>query len=174
MAFAMRQTRVNENGPVVRWLTTQQAVHASRRAGIAPCLWLVVLLIGMPPVTAAPVATARWTIGHAAVQADPGARGQLQVKLSLRNQGQADRSTVQLFGRWVPAAQASRRIAAQELSMFALLGRYEREVALKQTAVVTAPLAPLRPPPSSAHVLELAVLTGAAMTDQGRVAVHAP
>jgi hypothetical protein len=113
---------------------------------------------------------ARWTIGHAAVQMDPGARGQLQVKLSLRNQGQADRTPVQLFGRWIPPGQAARRIAPQELSTFALLGRYEREVAMKQTAVVSGSLAALRQPPPT-YALELVTVTGTMITDQRRVGI---
>lgn len=168
MAFAIRHARADEIGGVVRWPITQQSVHLSGRAGTAICLGIVVLL-AILPATATPAAAARWTIGQAALQADPGAHGQLQVKLSLRNQGQADRSTVRLFGRWVPAAQAPRKIASQELSTFALLGRYEREVAMKQTAVVTGSLAALRQPPA-AYVLELVTVTGTTITDQRRVA----
>lgn len=126
-------------------------------------------------LTASATATdgARWTIGHVAVQMNP-AHGQLQVKLSLRNEGRPDRIAVQLFGRWVSAGEAPRKIAPRELARFALLGRYQREVAMKQTAIVTAPLTALRLPPSGSHVLELAVFTGTTVTDQGRIAVPSP
>lgn len=39
---------------------------------------------------------------------------------------------------------------------------------MKQTAIVTSSLAPLGRPPAG-HVLDLAVLTGATITDQKRV-----
>ncbi len=99
-------------------------------------------------------------------------QGRLQVKLSLRNQGKPDRAAVRLFGRWVTAGQPPQTLTPQELRAFVLLGRYEREVAMKQTVIVTAPLAALRSPPTGSHVLELAVFTGTAVTDQGRIAVR--
>lgn len=128
------------------------------------------LLSGVLSAGSAPAAdAARWIIGHAAVQTDPSAHGQLHVKLSLRNQGRPDRAAVQLYGRWLPATQAPHKVTAQELRAFALLGRYEREVAMKQTAIVTGSLAVLHPPPAT-HVLELIVVTDRAVTDQRRVA----
>lgn len=109
------------------------------------------------------VGVAQWTIGRAVIQADPG--GKPQVNLSLRNQGKPDQSQVQLLGRWFPAGQGPRKLTREELSRFVLLGRFQRETAMKQTAIVSNSLAPLGRPPAG-HVLELVVLTGAAITDQ--------
>lgn len=111
---------------------------------------------------------AQWTIGRAVIQADPGGRGKLQVKLSLRNQGRPDPSQVQLIGRWIPAGQGPRKLTREELSRFVLLDRFQRETAMKQTAIVISSLTPLGRPPLG-YVLELVVLTSEAITDQKRI-----
>lgn len=123
-----------------------------------------------PATAISSAGVAQWTIGRAVIQADPGGRGRLQVKLSLRNEGKPDQSQVQLIGRWIPAGQDPRKLMREDLSRFVLLGRFQRETAMKQTAIVTSSLVPLGRPPAG-HVLELVVLTGAAITDQRRVAV---
>lgn len=172
MGFAIRRARAIESKRRVRCPARAQAARRVLRPGAGVRRWIAVLASGLfLTASAAATDTARWTIGHVALQMDSGAHGQLQVKLSLRNQGKPDRVPVRLFGRWIATAQAPRRITAQDLRAFVLLGRYEREVAMKQTAVVTAPLTALRSPPPGSDLLELAVFTGTVMTDQGRVAV---
>ena len=136
---------------------------------VAAALIAISVSIANPAMAAA---GAKWTVGRAAIQADPSGPGKPpQVKLSLRNQGQPDQSPVQLAGRWVPEKQPPRKITQQELPSFVLLGRFQKEVAMKHTAIIASSLGPLGRSPAG-HAVELVVLTGPAITDQGRVSLH--
>lgn len=172
-AIGFRQDE--QNGLIVICPTTIRMTQDLRRWGGKLLRWvagmaLIAGLMILPEAAIGGAGVAHWTIGRAVIQADPSRGGKPQVNLSLRNQGKPDQSQVQLIGRWIPAGQSRRKLVREELSRFVLLDRFQRETAMKQTAVVTSSLAPLGRPPAG-HVLELVVLTGAAITDQQRVCV---
>jgi len=115
--------------------------------------------------TAAPL----WKIGRAVVEwrvasskQVPPAQNIPVLKLSLRNEGGAGNLPVQIFGRWV--------VQSTPPPSFVLLGSYQREVTLTQTAILEAPLVPLRTAPSAKAGLEVVVLTGGNETDRKWIA----
>ncbi len=80
------------------------------------------------------------------------------LKLSLRNEGGGGNLPVQIFGRWM--------VQSAPPPSFVLLGTYQQEVALTQTAILEAPLTALRGVPSVKALLEVVVLTGGKETDR--------
>lgn len=110
-----------------------------------------------------------WKIGRAVIEWRAPVSGQVPpapntavLKLSLRNEGGAGSLPVQIFGRWVIQS-------APPLS-FVLLDTYQQEVTLTQTAILEAPLTPLRTAPSAKAVLEVLVATGGKETDRKWIA----
>ncbi len=173
MVRAIECGRDEQNGLTVVCPATVRMTQGLSRRGRMFLRWVAAMVLSaglmmLPDTAISGAGVAQWTIGRAVIQADPGGRGKPQVNLSLRNQGRPDQSQVQLIGRWIPAGQGPRKLTREELSRFVLLGRFQRETAMKQTAIVTSSLAPLGRPPLG-HVLELVVLTGAAITDQKRI-----
>jgi hypothetical protein len=127
-------------------------------------MMLMALVLGgiLAGATSAPL----WRIGRAVIEWRPTTPGQAPagqrvavLKLSLRNEGAAGNLPVQIFGRWAMQPQPPQH-------GFTLLGSYVQEVALKQTAILEAGLAPLRMIPPGKPVLELVVTTGGNETDR--------
>ncbi len=120
--------------------------------------------IGFAGVMAITTGTPVWKIGRAVVEWREPASKQVTVaqniavlKLSLRNEGGAGNLPVQIFGRWV--------VQSGPPESFVLLGTYQREVALTQTAILEAPLMPLKIAPVAKALLEVVVSTGGQETD---------
>jgi hypothetical protein len=127
-------------------------------------MMLLALVLGAMIVAA--TTTPLWRIGRAVIEWRPTVPGQAPagqriavLKLSLRNEGVAGNLPVQIFGRWAMQPQPPQH-------GFTLLGSYVQEVALKQTAILEAGLAPLRMIPPGKPVLELVVTTGGNETDR--------
>jgi len=127
-------------------------------------LSLALLGLGLAGIITIGAAPPLWKIGRAVVEWRTAAPGQVSpgqnipvLKLSLRNEGGAGIFPVQIFGRW--AAQSA---PPQSLT---LLGSYQREVALAQTAILEAPLIPMSKAPPGKVVLEIVVTTGGNTTD---------
>jgi len=131
-----------------------------------PTLFSIALLgLGFAGVMAVGTAPPLWKIGRTVFEWRAPSPGQVPpgqnipiVKLSLRNEGGAGNLPVQIFGRW--AAQSA------PPQPFALLGSYQREVALTQTAILEAPLTPLTKAPPGKLILEIVVTTGGTETDR--------
>jgi len=133
-----------------------------------PTLFSIALLgLGFAGVMAIGTAPPLWKIGRAVVEwraLSPGQSLPVQktpvLKLSLRNEGGAGTLPVQIFGRW-----ATQSAPPQS---FALLGSYQREVALTQTAIIEVSLTPLasRSPPTGKVLLEMVITTGGKETDK--------
>lgn len=173
MVRAIECGRDEQNGLTVVCPATVRMTQGLSRWGRLLLHWVAATVLSaglmmLPDTAISGAGVAQWTIGRAVIQADPNGGGKPQVNLSLRNRGRPDQSQVQLLGRWIPAGQGPRKLTREDLSRFVLLGRFQRETAMKQTAIVTSSLAPLGRP-AAGHVLELVVLTGATITGQKRV-----
>lgn len=140
-----------------------------------------IALLGLSLVGAATVATAPvWKIGRAvfewkapvSVQIQPGqpavpptaAQAIPILKISLRNEGVAGNLPVQIFGRWLAVPVTT------PPPQFTLLGTYQQQVALTQTAIVEAPLAALSKAPAGKLTLEISITTGGLETDRKSIA----
>jgi hypothetical protein len=153
-------TTVAEVGSVKR--------NAKRRyfTSYSPSIISFALLgLGFAGVMAITSAAPLWKIGRAVIEWRTPTSGQLApapgtavLKLSLRNEGGKGSLPVQIFGRWVIES-------APPLS-FVLLNTYQQEVTLTQTAILEAPLTPLRTAPSAKAVLEVLVATGGKESDR--------
>ena len=137
--------------------------------------FVIIALLGFSLVGAATIGTPTpvWKIGRAvfewrtlpltqsapaqATKAAPAASIPV-LKLSLRNEGGAGNLPVQIFGRWIAQSAPPQS--------FILLGSYQQQVALVQTAIVEAPLTSLSQAPPGKLFLEIAVMTGGKETDR--------
>ncbi|MBM2802260.1 MAG: hypothetical protein HW419_153 [Deltaproteobacteria bacterium] len=130
-----------------------------------PLLSIALLGLGLAGVLTIGSASPQWKIGRAVVEWRAPLAGQAQpgqtipvLKLSLRNEGGAGTLPVQIFGRWAaPSAPPQ---------SFTLLGSYQQQVALTLTAIVEAPLTPLKGAPAGRLALEAVVMTGERETDR--------
>ncbi len=130
---------------------------------------LAFLGFGLAGVMAITTTAPLWKIGRAVVEwrvaaSKPIAAAQNipVLKLSLRNEGGAGKLPVEIFGRWV--------VQSAPLQSFVSLGTYRREVALTRTAILEAPLTPLRTAPAMKAALEVVVSTGGRETDRKWIA----
>lgn len=140
----------------------------SWRPALVVAVLLAVSLVGAATIgTPAPV----WKIGRAVFEwrtplPIPGQTAPSQaipvLKISLRNEGGPGNLPVQIFGRWLAAN-------VQPLT-FTLLGTYQQQVALMQTAIVDAPLTALSKAPAGKLVLEISVTTDGKETDRKSIA----
>jgi hypothetical protein len=126
--------------------------------GTAPPLWKIgraVFEWRAPLVAALPQ-------GQTPPAQPPPAQAIPVLKLSLRNEGGAGSLPVQIFGRWAaPAAPPQ---------SFLLLGSYQQQVALTQTAIVEASLTALSKAPAGKLTLEISVTTGGKESDRKSIA----
>ena len=78
------------------------AEERESRMKSAACWWALLMLGAGLAASAADPYQASWKIGRAAFEAQPRASGtkELNVKLSLRNEGRPGHATVRILGRW--------------------------------------------------------------------------
>jgi hypothetical protein len=135
-----------------------------------------------------------WTIGRAVIvkqQRRMSSSPVLYLKLSLRNIGSPGQLPVRIYGRWSIAAQNRRwgstgwrgteqstgpnsRKSRQSMPKgMRLLGLFDREVNLNQTAILSVPLTRLGVPQRGTTRLEVVVTTASSVTDHRFVALMA-
>ena len=134
-------------------------MNHSRRQSLRLAVRVLILVASATAAIAwaRPLSGPRWTVGRAVIDSPGGA---MVLKLSLRNVGSPGRLPVRIYGRWMDAASRARP---------RLLGSYQREVALTQTAILQMSLAALGLPRERGARLELVVTTNSTVTDRSYV-----
>ncbi len=134
-------------------------MNHSRRQSLRLAARILILVVSATAAIgwARPLSGPRWTVGRAVIVSQGGA---MVLKVSLRNVGSPGRLPVRIYGRWTDTASRARP---------RLLGRYQREVALTQTAILQMPLAALGPPRARGARLELVVTTNSTVTDRSYI-----
>ncbi len=145
---------------------TSSAWETTRK--LSSILLMALLLTGFMETASAGPLEPSWKVGRAKIelQKDNGGQRRLYLKLSLRNEGDPGNIPVEILGRW------GKSIQHQKEEDFTQLGRYTRQVALKQTAILVISLESLGPVPRGKPPFELVVITGSRVTD--RQVVHLP
>lgn len=133
--------------------------HIWSKTGIAILVGLLLWMTTGMADARSPANQPDWKVGRAVIQSEQGqGRRTLLLKLSLRNKGRPGNVKVRLSARWT-RQQKLRPLRSEDMKTFHTLGTYQREVALKQTAILNVSLEALKPRPRNSR-LELIIYTG--------------